>query len=521
MWLKHGWWPSTLHHQRFPSCGLYKPPTWPLTDCIAACCIQLLLPPKRQPSHCKSNLMPSRDHPWLTAEEEQHVTKWNYMKLPDVASHLWPSWRAIIWSVCHYHRGTLRKWVQLGSRPDSYWPMTRSWLFDIVCWFCIKLIIISYIIIILSYYIKVFIVERCEATGSHESDSHDFGAWCAPKVHTTPPIARQYCLLSAKQKGSERKHVCYVFFSKYVCLGTQRGNVGDVYPSHPIHARPALLSRSFLRSSPKLFPSFTSHPRSSGNPVSLLPAELPPSYFHASHPIHARPALLSCSFLRTCLAPSCGAPPSYFHASHAIQARPANCLAPSCGAFPQAISTLHIPSTLVRQSCLAPSCRAPPKLFPRSTSHPRSSGHSCLAPSCGAPPKLFPRLTSHPCSSGTPVSLLPAELPSSYFLSRSFLRSSPQAISTLHIPSTLVRNSCLTPSCRAPHKLFPRFTSHPYVRPAILSRSFLRSSPQAISTLHIPSTLVWHSCLAPCCDTPKLFPRFTSHPRSSGNPVSQ
>ena len=72
---------------------------------------------------------------------------------------------------------------------------------------------------------------------------------------------------------------------------------------------------------PKLFPRFTSHPRSSSTPVSLLPAELPPSistlhtpstlvrqsglaplppsYFHASYPIHARPVLRSRSFQRS------------------------------------------------------------------------------------------------------------------------------------------------------------------------------------------------------------------------------
>ena len=115
------------------------------------------------------------------------------------------------------------------------------------------------------------------------------------------------------------------------------------YASQPFHARSEIPSHSFQRSSqaistfytsstlvrhsclapssgafPKLFPRFTSHPRSSGTPVSLLPAELPhaistlqtpsmlsgtpeltTSYFHASHPIHARRALLSCFFLRS------------------------------------------------------------------------------------------------------------------------------------------------------------------------------------------------------------------------------
>ena len=137
--------------------------------------------------------------------------------------------------------------------------------------------------------------------------------------------------------------------------------------------------------------------------------------------------------------------------------------------------------------------------------------------------------------------------------SRSFLRSSPQAISTLHIPSTFVntfvRHSRLAPSCEAPPRLFARLHPIP-IRPALPSRSFLRSSPQAISTLHIPSTFVntfvRHSRLAPSCEAPpKLFVRlhpisirpalpsrsflrssrqaictFTSHSHSSGTPVS-
>ena len=206
---------------------------------------------------------------------------------------------------------------------------------------------------------------------------------------------------------------------------------------------PTVRSHSF-GAPPKLFPRFTSHPHSSGAPVSLLPAllpaELPPKLFprFTSNPRSSG----------SCLAPSCGAPrklfelpPSYFHASHPIHTRPALLSRSFLRSCPEAISTLHTLSTLVRQSCLAPSCGAFLK-------------HSCLAPSCGAPPKLFhllPRFTSHPRSSGTPVSLLPAELPPSYFL-----------------PSTLVRHSSLAPSS----KLFPRFTSHPRssARPALLSR---------------------------------------------------
>ena len=50
-------------------------------------------------------------------------------------------------------------------------------------------------------------------------------------------------------------------------------------PSHPIHARPALWSRSLQGSSPQAISTLHDfHSRSSGTRVSLLPAELSPSY---------------------------------------------------------------------------------------------------------------------------------------------------------------------------------------------------------------------------------------------------
>ena len=273
---------------------------------------------------------------------------------------------------------------------------------------------------------------------------------------------------------------------------------------------------------PKLFPRFTSHPRSSGTRVSLLPAKLPQSYFHtASHP---RSSGNPVSLLPAQLFPS------YFRESFLSHARPA---------FPS--------RSFQRSSCLALSSGAPLKLFPHFTPHPRSSG-TPVSPPSGALPKLFPSFTSHPLL--VFVSLLPAKL-------------SP-AIYTLHTPSTLV-HSRLAPSSGAPLPLFPRFTPHPrssgtpvsllpkklppsyfhvsqpsgtpglaplaklhfhashpiHARPALRSRSFLRSSPQAIRTLHIPSTFVRHSRLAPSSGAPpKLVPRFTSHPRSSGTSQS-
>ena len=121
----------------------------------------------------------------------------------------------------------------------------------------------------------------------------------------------------------------------------------------------------------------------------------------------------------------------------------------------------------------------------------------------GGPPKPFPRFTVHHARPAR-VSLPPAELP--------------QAISTLHSPTTLVRRFRLAPSGGDPPKLFPRFTVQPrssgasvslppaeirpsyfhasqsnHARPALPSRSLRRRSPKAIS---------------------KLFPRFPPRPRS-------
>ena len=61
-------------------------------------------------------------------------------------------------------------------------------------------------------------------------------------------------------------------------------------------ARPALPSHSLQRSSPKLFLRSTVHPRSSGASVSLLPAEIPPSYFRAISTLSTLSALVP-SFL--------------------------------------------------------------------------------------------------------------------------------------------------------------------------------------------------------------------------------
>ena len=95
----------------------------------------------------------------------------------------------------------------------------------------------------------------------------------------------------------------------------------------------------------------------SGAPVSLPPAELPPSYFHASQSIHACPVLLSRSLQQS---------------------------------SPQAISTLHSPSRLPGAPVSLPPAEILPSYFQAIS---KLSTPSALVPSF------------LPCSSGYSVSL--------------------------------------------------------------------------------------------------------------------
>ena len=148
----------------------------------------------------------------------------------------------------------------------------------------------------------------------------------------------------------------------------------------------------------------------------------------------------------------------------------------------------------------------PPRSLPLSCFHAshsirarRSTLHFRLAPSSGAPPKLFPRFTIHHARPALP--------------SRSLQRSSPQAISTLQNPSTLVRRFRLAPSSGDPPKLFPRFPLRPrsclpsflpFFLPFFLSfflpsclPSCLPSFPLSFLPSFLPSLLVRLFCLAP------------------------
>ena len=166
---------------------------------------------------------------------------------------------------------------------------------------------------------------------------------------------------------------------------------------------------------PKPFPRFTVHHARPAR-VSLPPAELPPSYFHASQSNHARPALPSRSLRRR---------------------------------SPQAISTLHSPTTLVRRFRLAPSGGDPPKLFPRFTVQPRSSGASVSLPPAEIPQSYFQAIPTL----STPSALMPSFLP---FFLPSCLPSFLPPFLPAFLPSLLVRLFCLAPLAAKEAKREPK-----------------------------------------------------------------
>ena len=190
--------------------------------------------------------------------------------------------------------------------------------------------------------------------------------------------------------------------------------------------------------------------------------------------------------------------------------RPACCLAPSQRSFPQAICTVSSPSSMLSR-------------FPQAICTV-SSPSSMLSRSL--PAKLSPSYLHGFLSVQHTVSLPPSEtlpkLPPSEALRKLFARfplrpacclapsrrSSPQAICTVSCPSSMlsrslpaklsasyfhvflsVQHAVSLPLSEAFRKLFPRFP----VRPACCLAPSQRSSPQAISTVSCPSSMLSRS----------------------------
>ena len=310
-----------------------------------------------------------------------------------------------------------------------------------------------------------------------------------------------------------------------------------VFMENPFHRGKNL--RHFIvidhQGSPNLFPRFNVRPPSSGASISLPPAKLPPSYFHTLH---------------------CHGPSTYSGAS--ISLPPAE--------LPQAISTLHLPSTLPSfLPSFLPSHSLLPSFFPSLLpSFPLSflpSFPLSFLPSF--PPSLPPSfltsllpyfLTSFlpsflPCSSGSSVSLplrqsnlykrepkhrrcfwekkrrwnlsRKSSMPTALlFLSRSF------PTMYMHIPwpgvwklwqvsdAQFFRNN--------PVESYWWNLSWKLVPPTLHSQTVapsLRSFPPAISQGFTSIRPVVASLPRPPNGAlPKLFPRFAAHPRSAALP---
>ena len=225
--------------------------------------------------------------------------------------------------------------------------------------------------------------------------------------------------------------------------------------SLPTRSYPATMSTLPSRSlATELSPSYFSVPR-------LGPTVFQDNSIDGNCPEKPAPPAL-----HFCIAPSQPRPPpSYFHASQSMHARPA---LPPAELPPKLFPcfTLH-PPRLAPFSAALPS-RSLQRGLPQAISTLRSpSMRSQLPSSSGAPPKLFhSRFTVHPRWSGAPVSLSPAEIPRSYF----------QAISTLSTPSALVPPFLpfFLPSCLPsfPLSFLSSFLFLPSFVPSLLVRLF-------------------------------------------------
>ena len=208
--------------------------------------------------------------------------------------------------------------------------------------------------------------------------------------------------------------------------------------------------------------------------------------------------------------------------------RPACCLAPSQRIFPQAISTVSNPSSMLSRSLpakLSPSYFHGVLSVQHAVSFPPSEtlrklfSRFLLRPACCLAPSRISRRSSPQaiCTVSSPSSMLsrslPAKLSPSYFhgfIPSSMLsRSVPAKLSASYLHGFLsVQHAVWLPPSEALRKLFPRLNSS---RPACCLAPSQRSSPQAISTLSSPSSMLSRS--SPAKLSTCYFDRFPfSHP---------
>ena len=312
------------------------------------------------------------------------------------------------------------------------------------------------------------------------------------------------------------------------------------------NSSPSQRVTSSQRSSPKLFPTVSRPSTASMLPSRSFTTELSPSYFPR---LPLRPPCCrfrSCSFTtelapsyfprfplrppcrRFMSLPSCSLPteisPNYFPQFPSVHPVVASISLPPNGALWSYFPRFPLRPPSVSSLVLLPN-GARPKLFPTVSLRPPCR-RFCLAPSQRSSPQTishgFPSV--HPVVAS--VSLLPNEaLPklfptvsrpstASMLPSRSFQRSSPQAISHGFPSVHPVVASVLAPSQRSS----PQAISHgfPSVHRVVASCRFRlapsqRSSPQTISHSFPPSTLSsLPSRSLPTELSPSYFPRFPS-----------
>ena len=304
--------------------------------------------------------------------------------------------------------------------------------------------------------------------------------------------------------------------------------------------------------------------------VSLPPSEALRKRFprFRLRPTCSIPAKLSASYLQHFLSVQHAAslPPS--EALRKLFARfpirPACCIAPSQRSSPQAICSISSPSSMLYRSLpakLSPSyfhgfppssmlyrslpaklsanyfhgflsvqymlSRSLPAKLPASYLHHFLHPACCLAPSQRSTPQAIPTVSSvqHAVSlqRSSPQAICTVSYPSSMLFVPS-QRSSPRAIFTVSCPSSMlhrslpaklsasylhgflsVQHAVSLPPSKALRKLFAAFP----LRPACCIAPSQRSSPQAISTVSSPSSMLYRSLPAPrfpirpvCCLAP-------------------
>ena len=276
-------------------------------------------------------------------------------------------------------------------------------------------------------------------------------------------------------------------------------SVQHVVSLPPTEAFRKLFARFPLRPACCLAPSQRSSPQA------LCTVSSPSSMLSCSLPAKLSPSSLH-SFLSVQHAVSLSPGEALLKLFPQFPLRPACCLAASHRSFPQAICTVSSPSSML-------SCSLPAKLSPSYLHGFLSVQHAVSLHPSEAFRKLFARFLVRPACCLVPPSeafcklFAPFPLRPAYCLAPSH-RSFPHAICTVSCLSSMlsrslpaklsptylhnfrfVQHTVSPPLGEALPELFPRFP----LRPACCLALSRRSSPQAISTVSSPCSMLSHS----------------------------